>query len=387
MKRKLNSRVCSHVFFSTGENESRFFKEAKSLLRSKQADHIYFIGVQNEANSLPLKEKVDGVTFIRCKIRTRTLLPKNILCQSFKYLEWCLGVTLAYRRIKSKVIFAHSLASLPIACFLKLLYGCSVIYDAHEHETETVNSRGVRRKLLKFSESFFIKQTSLVFTVSDLISRDYNDWYDIEEVSLKNYPSHKTFYEIPEKYDLKKKLGIKDWEILFIYQGLFSKGRGIEEILKAFSKLEKDEGKHIVFMGRGDIGHLIQSYSEKYRHIHSHSFVPVEEVLFHTASADVGVSLVEPVSLSYIYCLPNKLFEYINSGLRVLVGEDTVEQAKLVREGKHGNIVKKGNLYRILKNYKKSMILPRGSRKYNFYTWEKQEGKMLNAYRSLLEEE
>jgi glycosyltransferase involved in cell wall biosynthesis len=43
--------------------------------------------------------------------------------------------------------------------------------------------------------------------------------------------------------------------------------------------------------------------------------------LAHTAAADVGLVSVKPTCLSYLYCLPNKLFEYIQAGVPVLTNE------------------------------------------------------------------
>jgi glycosyltransferase involved in cell wall biosynthesis len=47
--------------------------------------------------------------------------------------------------------------------------------------------------------------------------------------------------------------------------------------------------------------------------------VPTPDVCLLASSADVGVCLVSPTCLSYNYCMPNKLFQYISSGLPVLV--------------------------------------------------------------------
>jgi len=38
-----------------------------------------------------------------------------------------------------------------------------------------------------------------------------------------------------------------------------------------------------------------------------------------TASVDIGVSLIENLSTSYYYALPNKLFEYIMADVPVVV--------------------------------------------------------------------
>ena len=40
-----------------------------------------------------------------------------------------------------------------------------------------------------------------------------------------------------------------------------------------------------------------------------------------TASADIGVSLIENLSISYYYALPNKLFEYIMAEVPVIVSD------------------------------------------------------------------
>ena len=47
--------------------------------------------------------------------------------------------------------------------------------------------------------------------------------------------------------------------------------------------------------------------------------VPQGELFNLTAGADVGLSIIENVSLSYYYALPNKLFEYIMADVPVIV--------------------------------------------------------------------
>jgi glycosyltransferase involved in cell wall biosynthesis len=55
-------------------------------------------------------------------------------------------------------------------------------------------------------------------------------------------------------------------------------------------------------------------------------------------SADFGLSLIEPISKSYEYCLPTKLFDYIMARKPVLVS-NTLEQARLVEEFNLGAVV------------------------------------------------
>jgi glycosyltransferase involved in cell wall biosynthesis len=118
---------------------------------------------------------------------------------------------------------------------------------------------------------------------------------------------------------LREQLKIKRDETLFIYQGGLSKGRGIQIILDAFGKVNKQ--KHIVFMGRGPLEEVIKEFENNFSNIHFHPAVKPEEVLRYTSSADIGVSLIENTCLSYYYSLPNKVFEYLLSGLPMIVSE------------------------------------------------------------------
>jgi glycosyltransferase involved in cell wall biosynthesis len=43
-----------------------------------------------------------------------------------------------------------------------------------------------------------------------------------------------------------------------------------------------------------------------------------EELINYTAGGDLGICLIENISVSYYHALPNKLFEYINAGLPVI---------------------------------------------------------------------
>jgi len=58
----------------------------------------------------------------------------------------------------------------------------------------------------------------------------------------------------------------------------------------------------------------------------------------YTMQADLGVSLEENVGLNYKYALPNKLFDYINSEVPVLVS-NLPEMAAIVNQYKVGETI------------------------------------------------
>ena len=75
---------------------------------------------------------------------------------------------------------------------------------------------------------------------------------------------------------------------------------------------------HAVFLGYGELYDAIQQESKARHNIHLHDTVPYSQVVNVCRSADVGLCLVQKVSLSDYYCLPNKLFEYSFAGVPVL---------------------------------------------------------------------
>jgi len=95
---------------------------------------------------------------------------------------------------------------------------------------------------------------------------------------------------------------------------------------------------HLVVMGYGALEDEVKEAAAKASNIHFQPAVPPDEVLYYTSSADIGLCLIENTCLSYYYSLPNKLFEYLLSGLPVLVN-DMPEQRRIVEEFKCGWVV------------------------------------------------
>ena len=114
--------------------------------------------------------------------------------------------------------------------------------------------------------------------------------------------------------------------------------------------------------------------------------VPPDEVLDYTASADVGVTLVEDACLSYRYCLPNKLFEYVMARIPVVVS-DLPEMKKLVNEYKIGAVWDAGSGQSIFSALKRIVSTPpvelinNQNSMAGLFNWDEQEKNMIGAYK------
>jgi glycosyltransferase involved in cell wall biosynthesis len=216
---------------------------------------------------------------------------------------------------RPNIIHCSDYYPLPIAVFFKILSRSKLIYDAHELESQTTSITRLTSLYVYNLERMLWPFIDTTFYVSDSIREWYNLKIGVKKSELiLNAPvskslSRKTTY-------FRDTFKISDRTNIFLYLGMLGRGRGIDLALKVFSELQNSNA--IVFMGFGEKEKIIQSYSAKFHNIFLHPPVPHDEVLEIASSADFGYCMVENVSLSYYFCLPNKMFEYAFSGLPVI---------------------------------------------------------------------
>ena len=138
-----------------------------------------------------------------------------------------------------------------------------------------------------------------------------------ESILILNSPFvDKDKSKLLDENNLRKIFKINKDKLIFTYVGDLCFGRGIDFLLDIFS--ESNFKSHIVFIGNGFLENKIKSISKINSNIHLHKKVPHNQVVNLIKSADIGICIIENVSLSDYYCLPNKLFEYSFAGLRII---------------------------------------------------------------------
>jgi len=141
-------------------------------------------------------------------------------------------------------------------------------------------------------------------------------------------------------------------------------------------------------MGYGELEKIIKEYEGKYSNIHFQPAVKPEQVILYTRSADVGLAVFKNACLSYYYSLPNKLFEYILSGIPLIVS-DFPEMAKFVDDKLCGwkVIPEDGALYDLIANITldDAQIKKMNVRKImNNYEWGFEGNTLLSLYKKLI---
>lgn len=225
------------------------------------------------------------------------------------------------------IVHCHDIHTLPAGAAMKRLTGCRVIYDAHEIYEEVAQSdpeacrryRAMHRKYLPAIDGFV--------TINESIA----GWY------VENYP------QIPEPvvvmnatvraprfdYDgrLHKAAELPAGQKILIYQGGYASKRGLEYLVRSAAFLSSEWT--LVMMGWGRLEPALRSIAEEIdsteagkRSVPAVRFlppVPQSELAYWSAGATIGVIPYENVGLNHWFCTPNKLWEYPNAGVPLLV--------------------------------------------------------------------
>ena len=239
-------------------------------------------------------------------------------------------------------IHCNDLMPLPMAVAMKQRDPrIKIIYDSHEYQTESaglINNPDKKRQFEQLERDNIVYADEVI-TVSDSIATEYQRLYGLRKVHVvRNCPSLSPQRQHNEYF--RETFALAPHDLIFLYQGgLAKKVRGLEETLNCFIRL-RHEGytrHHVVFMGYGNMVADIEELARQYSNIHFHPAIAPERIPEVSSSADYGTVFIPNNCLSYFYCLPNKLFEYIVCGLPI-VTTPLYDMRKLIEDDKIGYI-------------------------------------------------
>jgi glycosyltransferase involved in cell wall biosynthesis len=373
-----------HITPTDVRYDGRILKELYAL-KSLENSEVRAFGIDDdEGHKFETQQEVEIQTF-RLFSKQLKFIPRPIR-YFLNLLEAMFRITVPGIRFKPSVIHCHDTLYLPIALIIKWFCKSHLIYDAHELESNKAGQSKVLSKYTLFIEKISWKHINFLISVSPSIIVWYNKHLGEKESELiMNAPILNASMEHGGKSNyLRQKFGIPDDKKIFLYLGIISqKGRGVELYLDVFKK--KDINSHIVFMGYGEYTHEIKRSAEKFPNIHYHEAVPHNQVVEVSKSADVGLCMLEPVSLSDYYSLPNKLFEYAFSDLYVLAS-DFPDIRQLVNEFSLGicSSLKIEDVYKSIKSLENKLTDNLSIDRLYPLSWECQAEKLGNLYQRLL---
>ncbi len=312
-------QTIGHIYFSALENDSRSYRAAKVGLSAGIAQRVFLVGYW-EPGLRESEAPMPGMKIQRLKFPALDVLPR-LVRRAVRWFLWKRAVARVLIDNRPKLLHCHSLAALWPAVIAKKALHVPLIYDARELETERNGWKWLQKAVARGIEGRLVRHADAVLVVSDSIAAWYRKTYELSNVAVvRNVPERPT-YVVSRNRRIRDDFGIGDDEIIFIYLGAISGGRGWTQIVEAFRI--QGPNRHIVFVGDGPDAEKVAAISKIVHNVHWHPPVPISEVPQYAAGADVGISLIEDTCLSYRYCLPNKVHEYRIAGLPVIVSNLT----------------------------------------------------------------
>ena len=256
----------------------------------------------------------------------------------FFYLKFLYLLTRDLLKQKADIYFAEDIYTLPITYFFAKFKKGKVFYNSREIYAHLagLRNKNYMQTIISKIENKFIRKVDLVLVTGEMDAQFLRESYGIDNfLTLRNLPKYQIDTNV---VNLREKLNIKENSRIILYQGVILEGRGI---LKIIDILESFPDLHFVVVGDGEFKDkfLAMAKAKKYfDRIHFIGAVNHSELLSYTAGADIGVALIENISISYYYALPNKLFEYIMAGVPVLVS-NLPQMKHIVYEFNVGKVV------------------------------------------------
>lgn len=287
---------------------------------------------------------------------------------------------------KPNLLIANDLDTLLPNFLISKIKRIPLVYDSHEYFTEVpelINNNFARNIWLKI-EKFIFPKLKHVFTVNESIAEIYKKKYNIEVNVVRNIPLRKDNQTIKSR----KELGLDNYNNLLILQGAgINMDRGVEELVEAMQFLEKT---FLMIIGDGDVIEDLKKLSVRLNIQHKIEFtkrLPYQELIHFTANADLGLSLDKDTNLNYRFSLPNKLFDYINAGIPVLVS-DLPEVKRIVTKYMVGEILYSHKpediaekIKNMLENKEKLAEYRKNTQKASIdLCWENEEKELLKVY-------
>lgn len=255
------------------------------------------------------------------------------------YLQF--AFILLYELLKSRadIYFAEDLYTLPFVTIIAKIRHAKIYYNSRELYSclGGLRNRPRLQALITAIEKVFIKKVDLVLTTGGMDSAFLEKLYGIRNtLVIRNIP----LYHTPtSKIDFRQKHNLPHEMKILIYQGVLLEGRGIVPVLNAMTKIPRAV---LIILGDGQQKINFQKLAEELKvadRVFFEGTISQTELINYTAGGDIGLSLIENISVSYYHALPNKMFEYIMAGLPVLAS-DLPQMKKIIETYQVGECIK-----------------------------------------------
>ena len=237
----------------------------------------------------------------------------------------------------------HGMAymGIPIALGLGRRQRAPVVYDARDIYLDAGNLArlsGPMRWLVGRAERGWARRASRVITVNRPYAEVMAGRWRVDEPLIVMNCSYRYEPPSPRAHRFHDALGLDPTTRVVVYQGGFSRDRGIEQLIAAIADVPDAT---LVLLGYGSLQAELDRVAADPAtggRVRILPAVPPTELLDWIASADVVAMPIQPTTLNHRLTTPNKLFEALAAGVPV-VASDLPGMAPIVRETGCGVLV------------------------------------------------
>ena len=270
----------------------------------------------------------ENINFINLTHHKKSFFKKilkaiKLIFRQFNLVYWDDKMNQHYSLIKNTLdsekvdaIFANDIESLPLAFKLKERFKCKIIFDAHEYsprewEDKLIWRLVIQPYILHYCNQF-IPKVDLCITVGQRIAEEYQSQFGLEKVHvILNAPSLEADLT-PSKVDAN--------HVRMIHHGGAIKSRKLELMIEMMDYLD-DRYSLDLMLVPSDINYLNQLKKKaNSRKVTFTDPVPMQDIAKEINKYDIGLLLIPPTNFNYKNCVPNKLFEFIQARLAIVIG-------------------------------------------------------------------
>ena len=244
--------------------------------------------------------------------------------------------------------------------------GAKLVLDCHElfPEVPEIQHKPVVKCVWRTLERWLMPKCDALLTVCNSIADYYRQRYGVTMAVVRNLPDG----EVREEGGKRKAehLATQDGSARFstlLYQGKVNVGRGVDWAIDAMEWLTESR---LVVAGDGDLEQRMRAYAASKPWADRITFLgrlKPDELHALTPQADVGLVMLEDMGLNYHYALPNRIGDFVQAGVPLVVS-DLPEMSAVVHRYRIGEVMRGTGGRALAESIRR--VLAKGKANYDF---------------------
>lgn len=272
-------------------------------------------------------DKVYGITRLIAKLYS--VIFKKYYAGRLFFFES--GLHRIISRLKPDIIINHNPIFFP-AIFSYKKYPFKVVYNAHEyHPMQFEDEEWLKTAGTYYAEIYrrYLPKIDLFINVCDSIAQKCEQEFGKSSLVIPN--------AAPFHPEISPRMSEKNHKLRVIHHGAAIRGRRIEKMVEAVGGMDNYELDLMLIPNDKAYYATLLDLAKKFNNIRIIPAVPYNDIVTYISQYDIGLYILNPGSFNNKVALPNKLFEFIQARLALVVSPND-EIAAIVRNHKIGEV-------------------------------------------------